>query len=147
MASCQCRAPSLTVDPTTPTTALAKITPPAGGPWSRYNITSCPVAGGQCVTTMCTTPSNRPITGLTPDTTYVTTVVAVKSNGQTSPPSNEDIFTTPSIAPILTSATAWGPTTGQAPATPPPGVTHTSVRQGAGQDLGCQAASQACIPQ
>lgn len=53
--------------------------------------------------------------------------VAVRSTGQTSPPSNEDIFSTPSNAPELTSAEAWGPTTAQTTATPPPGVTYTTV--------------------
>ena len=53
--------------------------------------------------------------------------VAIKSTGQVSPPSNEDMLTTPGNAPILTSAEAWGPTTGQATATPPAGVTYTRV--------------------
>ena len=61
-------------------------------------------------------------------------VVAKKPDGASSPPSGEDIFTTPSAgAPILTSADAWGPTSGQATATPPPGVTFTSVRRCAKQ--------------
>ncbi len=65
-------------------------------------------------------------------------VVAVKQTGQTSPPSNEDIFTTPESAPILTSADAWGPTAAQATATPPPGVTYKSVSSNAiGADDGC----------
>ena len=56
-------------------------------------------------------------------------VVAKKPDGTSSPPSNEEIFTTPSAgAPVLTSADAWGPTSGQATATPTPGITFTSVR-------------------
>lgn len=53
--------------------------------------------------------------------------VAIKPDGQQSPPSSEDVFTTPSDGPILTRAEPWGPTTAQATATPPPGVTFTSV--------------------
>ena len=56
--------------------------------------------------------------------------VGVTPDGTKTPPSNEDIFTTPATgAPVLTSAEAWGPTTGQATATPPEGVTFTSVGQ------------------
>ena len=57
-------------------------------------------------------------------------VVAKKPDGTSSPPSSEVILTTPTAgAPILTSADAWGPTSGQATATPPEGITFTSVRQ------------------
>jgi hypothetical protein len=55
-------------------------------------------------------------------------VVAVKANGDESPPSNEDIVNMPSMpAPILTSAQAWGPTTGQATAAAPVGVTFSQA--------------------
>ena len=153
----------MNAEPTSPTTANVTVTPPPNGPWARYNVTLCPVAGpaSECVTRVCFTPSNCPVTGLDPGTAYVTTVsiavclaaalllgwvttfrtilvhfhvptwytqvVAIKSGGQTSPPSNEDIFTTPDNVPVLTSAEAWGPTTGQATATPPVGVTFTTV--------------------
>ena len=51
-------------------------------------------------------------------------VLAFRADGFQSPPSNEDLVTMPSMpAPILTSAQAWGPTTGQATATAPDGST------------------------
>ena len=64
--------------------------------------------------------------------------VAVKANGQQSPPSAEDIFITPSLrlgpgslaGPTLTSAKPWGPTTAQAIATAPVGVTFSQVSGG-----------------
>lgn len=159
--------------PTSPTTATVVVTPPAGGPWARFNVLVCPEAGptSKCVNTTCFTPTNCPVSGLDPDTPYIATVgmllrgeaggvrvgdrslevlhvrthqlcnkteevtdspnnmqvVATKSNGQISSPSMPDTFTTPSNAPILTSAEAWGPTAGQATATPPPGVTYANV--------------------
>jgi len=82
---------------TSPTTANVVVTPPAGGPWEKYELTLCPVGGplSGCKTLNCTTPSSCPVTGLTPDTSYLTTAVAIKADGTRSPPSNEDIFTTP----------------------------------------------------
>jgi len=114
---------------TSPTTANVVVTPPTGGPWEKYEVKLCPVGGpaSGCVTVTCTTPSSCPVTGLTPETSYVTTAVAIKPDGTRSPPSNEDIFTTPGM-PILTSAEAYGPTTGQATAAGPAGVTYTQWR-------------------
>ena len=55
-------------------------------------------------------------------------VLAIRADGFESPPSNEDIVTTPALSgPILTSATPWGPTTGQAVATAPAGVTFSQA--------------------
>jgi hypothetical protein len=57
-------------------------------------------------------------------------VLAFRADGFQSPPSNEDLVTMPSMpAPILTSAQAWGHTTGQATATAPEGVTFTQASQ------------------
>ena len=54
--------------------------------------------------------------------------VAVKANGDQSPPSNKDFITMPSLpGPILTSAKPWGPTTGQAVATAPAGVAFSQA--------------------
>lgn len=63
---------------------------------------------------------------------------ASKLDGTTSLPSNEDLFTTPAeqqrqpVLPLLTSATAWGPTTGgataTAPAAMPAGLNFTQAR-------------------
>jgi len=50
--------------------------------------------------------------------------VAISTNGTVSAPSNEAQFTT-LAQPVLTSAVAYGPTTGLATATPPPGVNYT----------------------
>lgn len=125
--------PAVEATPDTPTTADVLVTPPTGGPWDHYDLTLCPIGGGTCVTSTCNTaaPTACPVTGLEPETTYVTTVVAVKPDGTTkSPPSNEAIFTTPSEAPVLTSADATGPTAGHATATPPEGVTFTKVGGG-----------------
>ena len=57
--------------------------------------------------------------------------VGVKADGKTkSPPSNEDIINLPSLPrPMLTSAQAWGPTTGQAVATAPLSVTFSQVTE------------------
>ena len=69
------RAPAIDAVPTGPTTAEVTVTPPAGGPWSSYDVTLCPVGGpaSECVTTTCTTPAKCPVTDLNPDTSYVTT--------------------------------------------------------------------------
>jgi len=112
--------------PLTPTTATVAITPPpaADGPWPSFKVTACPIGGGACITTSCTTPASCPLTGLTPDTTYAVTALGVRPDGSTSPPSNEDIITTPSSLGVrLTSAEPTGATTGLATATPLPGVT------------------------
>ena len=71
-----CRSPAVDAEPASPTTATVLITPPPNGPWTRYDLTVCPVAGpaSECVNTTCTTPSSCPVTGLDPGTTYVTTV-------------------------------------------------------------------------
>ena len=134
-----------------PTAANVTISPlPAeDGPWPSYNITLCPIGGGTCLEVSCTTPANCPVTGLQPDTTYVTTVEGVRENGTTSPPSHEAMLTTPSAVPVLTSAAAAGPTTAQATATPPEGVQFKEVSSW-GQGLvtarhGWEA-SHACAP-
>ena len=66
--------------PTSPTTATTVITPPAtGGPYPTYNVTMCPSSGnGTCVTATCTDPTNCPVTGLQPGTTYTTTVSLIR---------------------------------------------------------------------
>ena len=68
--------PIVDASPTSPTTATVVITPPAnGGPYPTYNVTLCPASGtGTCVKATCTDPTNCPITGLQPGTTYTTTV-------------------------------------------------------------------------
>ena len=54
-------------------------------------------------------------------------VVAVKSDGATSPASAPASFTTsPAAAPTLTNVQATSPTTGTATAVPPPGITYIS---------------------
>ena len=56
--------------------------------------------------------------------------VGVKPDKTQSPPSNEDIVTMPSLpGPIITSAKPWGPTTGQALATAPEGVSFSEVTE------------------
>ena len=48
------------------------IAPPPTGPQpTNYTITLTPVGGGAPITVTCSTPSNCPITGLSPDTTYL----------------------------------------------------------------------------
>lgn len=71
-----CRSPVVDAEPTSPTNATVVVSIPPNGPWARYNLTTCPVAGpaSECVNTTCTTPSSCPVTGLDPGTTYVTTV-------------------------------------------------------------------------
>ena len=68
--------PVVAATPTSPTTATVVITPPAtGGPYPSYNVTLCPASGtGACVKATCTDPTNCPVTGLQPGTTYTTTV-------------------------------------------------------------------------
>jgi hypothetical protein len=85
--------------------------------------------------------SRRPITPCHAFHPYLITplqAVAVKANGQQSPPSAEDIFITPSQklapgslpGPTLTSVKPWGPTTAQAIATAPVGVAFSQVSGG-----------------
>jgi hypothetical protein len=72
-----CRAPSLDGIPTSPFGADLTVTPPAvGGPYPKYEITLCPLRGGECIKATCTTlkPGVCEMGGLTPDTTYVATV-------------------------------------------------------------------------
>lgn len=121
-----CSSPAVDATPTSPTSATVAITPPpaADGPWPSYKVTACPVGGGACITTTCTTPASCPLTGLTPGTTYAVTAQGVRPDGTTSPPSDEDIITTPSSLGVkLTIAEATGATTGLATATPLPGDT------------------------
>ena len=74
-----CSAPAINAEPTGPTSAEVSVTPPPGGPWSSYDVTLCPIGGpaSECVTTKCTTPASCPVTGLNPDTSYVTTASTV----------------------------------------------------------------------
>ncbi|KAL4448135.1 hypothetical protein ABPG75_005354 [Micractinium tetrahymenae] len=124
-------APKAAGKASSPTTADIGVKPPVGGPWLAYGLTLCPVGGPKtkCVTAgpcpAATGPSACPVQGLQPGTSYVVKVVARKADGTTSPPSNEDIFTTPD-APLLTSALAWGPTTGQATASGSAGMAFAS---------------------
>jgi len=122
----------LDATPKSTTTADIAITPPPGGPWQSYDLTVCPIGGPQsgCKTQTCpagTTTTTCLVTGLTPETTYVATAVAIKPDGTRSPPSNEDTFTT-LAEPILTSAESFGPTTGQATATGPADANYTQWR-------------------
>ena len=70
-----CSSPAVDAEPTGPTSGEVSITPPAGGPYPYYEVTLCPVGGpaSECVTTRCTTPAACPVSGLTPETTYVAT--------------------------------------------------------------------------
>ena len=55
-----------------PTDGTIVIAPPAVGPLpATYTVTLTPVAGGSPVIVTCSTPSNCPAPGLTPDTTYL----------------------------------------------------------------------------
>ena len=55
-----------------PTDGTIVIAPPAVGPLpANYTVTLTPVAGGSPVIVTCSTPSNCPAPGLTPDTTYL----------------------------------------------------------------------------
>ena len=55
-----------------PTDGTVVIAPPAEGPLpTNYTVTLTPVGGGSPITVTCSTPSNCPVPGLTPDTTYL----------------------------------------------------------------------------
>ena len=107
--------------PTAATTALLSATPPkAGGPFSSYTFTAVPKGGSAPITVTCPTPSNCPVKGLAPGTTYDVSVTATTSSGTRSPTSAPIDLIMPAIgAPALTSAAATGPTQGTATATPP----------------------------
>ena len=71
-----CRSPAVNAEPTSSTAANVTVTPPPAGPWAKYDVTVCPVAGpaSECINVTCTNPTNCPVSGLDPGTTYVTTV-------------------------------------------------------------------------
>lgn len=83
---------------TTTTSTTVKVTPPAeGGPFTNYILTVCPAAGpaSACKNVNCA-PANIaacPLTGLTPDTDYKVTAVAVAGT-TVSQVSNTDTFKT-----------------------------------------------------
>ena len=57
---------------TSPTSGTVVIAPPAVGPLpTNYTVTLTPIDGGSPITVVCTTPSRCPVSGLTPDTTYM----------------------------------------------------------------------------
>lgn len=125
-----CRSPSIDANPTGPTLANVAIRPPANGPWAKFGLLLCPVGGGpssnpaKCAAATCYPGRPCKVDGLTPDTTYAVTLVAQRADGSRSPPSNEAVVTMPSVTPQLTSAQAYGPTTGKATATGAKGVTY-----------------------
>lgn len=72
-------APTLDASPVSPYQGSVVVAPPAGGPWDSYSLVLCPVGGpaADCVQATCPagpTPSTCPVSGLTPETSYVTTV-------------------------------------------------------------------------
>ena len=117
-----CSAPAMTSTiATTATTALLSANPPkAGGPFTSYTFTAVPKGGGAPVTVTCPTPTNCPMKGLAPGTSYDVSVTARASSGTQSPASSPIDLVTPAIgAPAITSAAATGPTQGTSTATPP----------------------------
>ena len=69
-----CSSPSLSANPTSPTTADITITPPpTGGPWASYKVKLCPAGGSTCTDVTCSNPNNCTAAGLTPSTTYSAT--------------------------------------------------------------------------
>jgi hypothetical protein len=48
------------------------IAPPATGPQpTNYTVTLTPIDGGEPIAVICSTPTSCPVTGLSPDTTYL----------------------------------------------------------------------------
>jgi hypothetical protein len=67
------------------------IAPPAEGPLpTNYTVTLTPVDGGSPITVICSTPSNCPVPGLTPDTTYLVRACAGAAGGGGACPKPED---------------------------------------------------------
>jgi hypothetical protein len=55
-----------------PTAGTVVIAPPPTGPQpTNYTVTLTPIDGGAPITVICSTPSNCPVAGLAPDTTYI----------------------------------------------------------------------------
>ena len=65
--------PAITsINATSPFAGTVSILPPPTGPQpTNYTVTLTPVDGGDPITITCTTPSSCPVTGLSPDTTYL----------------------------------------------------------------------------
>lgn len=104
----------------------AAAAPPTGSAWARYDLTVCPLGGSTCATTACdTTTASCAVQGLRPATSYLATVVAVRADGATSPPSNEALFTTPawSAAPAPQPTGPAPNATAPQPTTPGPNTT------------------------
>ena len=57
---------------TSPFAGTVSIAAPASGPQpTNYTVTLTPIDGGAPITVTCSTPASCPVTGLTPDTTYL----------------------------------------------------------------------------
>ena len=123
-----CRAPAITeAVPTCPTKAALTLNPPAtGGPVSQYQVTLCPTSGGTCVKATCPT-INCLVPGLTPDTQYTATAVAIQNGKPSATSAPADVTTPAANAPALTSADPTSSTTATLTADPPQGVAFTSV--------------------
>ena len=83
---------------TTASSTTVKVTPPAeGGPFDKFVLTACPSAGlaTACKAADCAPAriAACPLTGLTPNTNYDVSAVAVAGT-QASQPSNKDTFRT-----------------------------------------------------
>lgn len=107
--------------PTSSKTASLTATPPKGSsPFASYTFTAVPNGGGAPITVTCPSPTNCPMTGLAPGTSYDVFVVAATAAGTKTPASAPLGLTMPAAtAPALTSAAAAGPTQGTATATAP----------------------------
>ena len=69
---------------TSPFSGTVSIAPPATGPQpTNYTVTLTPVDGGSPITVVCSTPSSCPVSGLSPDTTYL---VSLRAGSGTHPP-------------------------------------------------------------
>ena len=68
---------------TSPFSGTVSIAPPATGPQpTNYTVTLTPVGGGPPITVVCSTPSSCPVSGLSPDTTYL---VSLRARSATHP--------------------------------------------------------------
>jgi hypothetical protein len=123
---CVCSAPSIVdANPSSPTSAEVTLNPPANaGPVDSYQVSLCPITGGDCITATCKTTVCE-VPGLKPDTTYEVTADAIIA-GKPVPTSNTvEVTMPPAGAPALTSADDTSSTTGYATAEPPAGLTFT----------------------
>lgn len=111
--------------PTSPTTGRVELLPPPlARPFPRFILVLCPAFGGSNCLERNFTTTSCDLAGLTPDTTYSVTAVAVDASGVNTPPSSRtELAMPPPFAPALMVAMPWGPTTATATAVPPPGVT------------------------